>query len=52
MIQTIVNVEIEADDINKDLLLFGSEFYNTEKNVTVFEAVHKFISVTERLQIS
>ena len=49
MIQTIVNVEIEADDISQDFLLYGSEFYSTEKNVTVIEAVHKFISDTERL---
>ena len=49
MIQTIVNVEIEADDISQDFLLYGSEFYSTEKNVTIIEAVHKFISDTERL---
>ena len=49
MIQSIINVEIEADDINEDLLLFGSEFYSREKIFTVFAAVHKYISDAGRL---
>ena len=49
MFQSLENENIDLEDIDIDILLYGDNDYCFPQNWMVFKAVHKFISKTGRL---